>query len=177
MRECPDGARQVGISGNGSFTHLASEALFNEAGIEARYVPYGKGNAAVELLGGRIDAALQWPSVFKSHAEAGDLRMLLVTSETPVPSVPDVPTAKEQGHDVNLVLWRGIAAPKGAPADAVAKLDAAVEAAVKSDQFQEASARIGCLPAYLPAPEFAGFIGQKDQEIAAIMEELGIKRQ
>jgi tripartite-type tricarboxylate transporter receptor subunit TctC len=159
------------------FTHLASEALFNAAGIETRYVPYGKGNAAVELLGGRIDAALQWPSVFKSHAEAGDLRMLVVTSEEPVPSVPDVPTAKGEGHDVNLVLWRGVAAPKGTPDEAVAKLEAAVAAAVENEQFQEASARIGCLPAYLPAAEFANFIGQKDQEIASIMEGLGIKRQ
>jgi tripartite-type tricarboxylate transporter receptor subunit TctC len=171
------GELKVGISGNGSFTHLASEALFNAAGIETRYVPYGKGNAAVELLGGRIDAALQWPSVFKSHAEAGDLRMLVVTSEEPVPSVPDVPTAKDEGHDVNLVLWRGVAAPKGTPDEAVAKLEAAVGAAVENEQFQEASARIGCLPAYLPAAEFADFIGQKDQEIASIMEGLGIKRQ
>ena len=101
----------------------------------------------MELLGRRIDAALQWPSVFKSHAEAGDLRMLVVTSETPVPSVPDVPTAKDQGHDVNLVLWRGVAAPEGTPAEAIAKLEAAVEAVVASEQFQEASARIGCLPA------------------------------
>jgi tripartite-type tricarboxylate transporter receptor subunit TctC len=171
------GEMKVGISGKGSFTHIASEALFNEAGIEARYVPYGKGNAAVELLGGRIDAALQWPSVFKSHAEAGDLRMLVVTSETPVPSVPDVPTAKDQGHDVNLVLWRGVAAPKGAPEATVAKLAAAVGAAVASDQFPEASARSGCLPAYLPAAAFTDFIGQKDQESASIMEGLGIKRQ
>jgi tripartite-type tricarboxylate transporter receptor subunit TctC len=171
------GELKVGISGRGSFTHITSEALFNEAGIETRYIPYGKGNAAVELLGRRIDAALQWPSVFKSHAEAGDLRMLLVTSEAPVPSVPDVPTAQDQGHDVNLVLWRGVAAPGGTPAEAVEKLQAAVEAAVASERFKEASGRIGCLPAFLPADEFADFIAQKDQEIAAIMEGLEIKRQ
>ncbi|MGH6902479.1 MAG: Bug family tripartite tricarboxylate transporter substrate binding protein [Geminicoccaceae bacterium] len=171
------GEMKVGISGRGSFTHLTSEALFNEAGIEARYVPYGKGNAAVELLGRRIDAALQWPSVFKSHAEAGDLRMLVVTSADPVPSVPDVPTAQDGGHDVNLVLWRGVAAPAGTPAEAVERLEAAVEAAVASEQFKEASGRIGCLPAFLPADEFADFIAQKDQEIASIMEGLEIKKQ
>jgi len=171
------GEMKVGISGRGSFTHLASEALFTEAGIETRYVPYGKGNAAVELLGRRIDAALQWPSVFKSHADAGDLHMLVVTSENPVPSVPDVPTAQDEGHDVNLVLWRGVAAPAGTPAEAVEKLEAAVEAAVASEQFKEASERIGCLPAFLPADEFADFIAQKDQEIASIMEGLDIKRQ
>jgi tripartite-type tricarboxylate transporter receptor subunit TctC len=171
------GEMKVGISGRGSFTHLASEALFNEAGIETRYVPYGKGNAAVELLGRRIDAALQWPSVFKSHADAGDLRMLVVTSQNPVPSVPDVPTAQDEGHDVNLVLWRGVAAPAGTPAEAVEKLEAAVEAAVASEQFEQASERIGCLPAFLPADGFADFIAQKDQEIASIMEGLDIKRQ
>jgi tripartite-type tricarboxylate transporter receptor subunit TctC len=171
------GELKVGISGRGSFTHLTSEALFDEAGIEARYVPYGKGNAAVELLGRRIDAALQWPSVFKSHAEAGDLRMLLVTSEEPVPSVPEVPTAKDAGHEVNLVLWRGLAAPAGTPPEAVERLQAAVEATVASEHFKEASGRIGCLPAFLPAAEFADFIAQKDQEIASIMEGLEIKKQ
>jgi tripartite-type tricarboxylate transporter receptor subunit TctC len=166
----------VGISGEGSFTHLASEVLFNEAGIEVRYVPYDRGDAALELLGRRIDAALQWPSVFKSHADAGDLRILVVTSENPVPLVPDVPTARDQGHDVNLVLWRGIAAPAGSPAEAVGKLEAAISAAVASERFKQASARIGCLPAFLPADEFADFIGRKDQEIASIKEKVGIER-
>jgi tripartite-type tricarboxylate transporter receptor subunit TctC len=94
-----------------------------------------------------------------------------------VPSVPDVPTAQDEGHDVNLVLWRGVAAPAGTPAEAVEKLEAAVEAAVASEQFEQASERIGCLPAFLPADGFADFIAQKDQEIASIMEGLDIKRQ
>ena len=67
---------KVGISGRGSFTHLASAALFDKLGIEVIYVPYGTGSAPVELLGGRIDAALQWPAQFKAQADAGRCRYL-----------------------------------------------------------------------------------------------------
>ena len=56
------------------------------------------------------------------------------------------------------------------------KLEAAVSATVASERFKQASERIGCLPAFLPADEFADFIRHKDQEIASIMEEFGIKK-
>ena len=103
--------------------------------------------------------------------------MLVVTSENPVPLlVPDVPTARDQGHDVNLVLWRGVAAPAGTAVEAVEKNSRPPWGAVASERFKQASERIGCLPAFLPAQQVADFIRHKDQEIASIMEELGIKK-
>jgi tripartite-type tricarboxylate transporter receptor subunit TctC len=171
------GELKVGISGKGSFTHLVSEAMFDKAGAEVRYVPYGKGNAAVELLGGRIDAALQWPSVFKSQADAGDLRIFAVTSADRLPSLPEVPTAKEEGIDMDMVLWRGIAAPAGTPPEVVSKLEGTIKDIVASEEFADAAQRIGCQPAFLPAEAFKGFIAEKDQEVAGLMEDLGLKRQ
>jgi tripartite-type tricarboxylate transporter receptor subunit TctC len=140
-------------------------------------VPYGKGNAAVELLGGRIDAALQWPSVFQSHVEAGNLSMLAVTSAERLETLADLPSANEQGVDVDLVLWRGLAAPAETPPEVVNTLAQAVEQVVTGEQFEEAAQRIGCQPAYLAPDEFASFITQKDEEIAALMDELEIKKQ
>ena len=167
---------KVGISGRGSFTHLSSAALFNKMGVDVVYVPYGKGKAPVELLAGRIDAALQWPSQFQSHVQAGKLRVIAVTSAERIPVMPDVPTAKEQGYDVDMVLWRGVAAPKGTPKQAIAKLEQAIKNVVDSQEFRGHCKRLGFEPAFLPAAEFDRFIAKDDVAIAKLMASLGLKK-
>jgi tripartite-type tricarboxylate transporter receptor subunit TctC len=167
---------KVGISGRGSFTHIASAALFDKMGIDVVYVPYGRGKAPVELLGSRIDAALQWPSQFKSHVEAGKLNVIAVTSATRIPVMPSVPTAKEQGYDVDLVMWRGVAAPKGTPKEAIGKLQDAIRKVVESAEFKDRSAKLGFSPAFLPADEFNQLIAKDDVAIANLMANLGLKK-
>jgi tripartite-type tricarboxylate transporter receptor subunit TctC len=167
---------RVGISGRGSFVHLVSAALFNKLGVDVIYVPYGQGTAPAELLGGRVDAALQWPSQFKSQVDAKKLRVIAVTSTARVPVLPDVPTAKEQGVDVDMVMWRGLAVPKGTPKDVVARLQNAAQKVVASDRFKEVSARLGFEPAFLPATEFGPLIARDDASIATLMTQLGLKR-
>jgi tripartite-type tricarboxylate transporter receptor subunit TctC len=168
---------KVGISGRGAFTHLASAALFEKMGIEVIYVPYGTGSAPVELLGGRIDAALQWPSQFKAMADGGQLHIVAVTSTTRVPLIPNVPTAKEQGFDVDVVMWRGIAAPAGTPKEVVASLQTAVQNVVNSADFKAQSAKLGFEPSYLPATEFGRQISSDDAIIGKLMTDLGLKKQ
>jgi len=167
---------KVGISGKGSFTHLTSAALFAKAGVKVRYVPYGRGRAPAELLGGRIDAALQWPSQFKSHADAGKLIILAVTSASRIPLLPNVPTAKEQGVDIDITMWRGIAVPKGTPKDRIATLEKAIKAVVASPEFVAASKKMGFEPAFLGASDFDSLIKRDDQSISSLMDELGLKK-
>jgi len=168
---------KVGISGKGSFTHLASAALFQKMGIDVIYVPYGKGSAPVELLAGRIDAALQWPSQFTAQVQAGKLRVIAVTSSERVPVLPDVPTAKEQGYDVEAVLWRGVATPKGTPKDAIAKLEDAIKKVVMSPAFKAHCAKLGFEPAFLGAAAFDKYIADDDAATAKLMQQLGLKKQ
>lgn len=101
---------KVGASGKGSFTHLTTIALLDALGIGDKviHVPYDQGKAPLELLAGRIDAALQWPGQFTSHAEAGTITILCVTSKDRVSALPDVPTCAEGGaQDLNITMWRG----------------------------------------------------------------------
>lgn len=180
LKEFAAAARQkrmrVGISGRGSFVHLVSAALFARMGIDVIYVPYGQGTAPAELLGGRVDAALQWPNQFTGQVDAKQLRVLAVTSASRIPVLPDAPTAKEQGYDVDLVMWRGLAVPKGTPTEAVAKLEAAARRVVASPRFKEVSMKLGFEPAFLPASEFGALIARDDASIAALMTQLGLKR-
>ncbi len=167
---------KVGISGRGAFTHLASAALFDKLGIEVIYVPYGTGSAPVELLGGRIDAALQWPAQFKAQADAGTLQILAVTGPERIPLLPNVPTAKEQGYDVDVVMWRGLAVPKGTPKDVVEKLDKAAKAVIQSPEFKQRTGTLGMETAYLPAAEFGKVVASDDKTIGKLMEEHGLTK-
>lgn len=173
-----DDKLKVGISGKGSFTHLTSAALFNALGIGNKvvYVPYGQGRAPAELLGGRVDVAIQWPGQFVSHLEAGTLKVLAVTSADRIPLMPDVPTAKEQGADIDITMWRGLAAPKNTPAEVVSKLEEAAKKAAASEDFKKASEKLGFVPAFMPHDEFGKLIAEDDQKISELMGNLGLKK-
>ncbi len=173
-----DGKLTVGISGKGSFTHLTSAALFDAMGIgdKVAFISYGKGKAPVELLAGRIQAAIQWPGQFASYVEAGDLNVLAVTGDARVSVLPDVPTAMEQGVEVNISMWRGLAAPGGTPDDVVARLQDAAQAAVASSQFQEAAGNIGFSPAFLDADDFGALIENDDAFYGQLLGELGLAK-
>jgi tripartite-type tricarboxylate transporter receptor subunit TctC len=123
-----------------------------------------------------VDAALQWPNQFTGQVSAKQLTVLAVTSGTRIPVLPGTPTAKEQGYDVDLVMWRGIAVPKGTPKDAVTRLEAAARRVVASPRFKEVSTKLGFEPAFLPAAEFGALIARDDAAIAALMTQLGLKR-
>lgn len=170
------GPFRVGISGRGAFTHLAAAALFDAMGVadDVLYIPYGQGRAPAELMAGRVDAAVQWPGQFRSYAEAGDLNILAVTSADRVDIIPDVASAQEQGYDVDIAMWRGLAVPAGTPSDVIQALQDAAKAATETDRFAEASRELGFTTAYLPADEFGEVIAADDEAIAALMADLGL---
>jgi tripartite-type tricarboxylate transporter receptor subunit TctC len=167
---------RVGNSGAGSHTHLAGAALFGNIGAKTVDVPFGTGQATVNLLGGRIEGAVQLPAAFIAHVKSGDLRILAVLGRERDPIFPDVPTAKEQGFDVELDMWRGIAAPKDTPAEIVAVLQAAIQDTVASPEFVEAGKTVGFRPAFLPAEDFGKVIASDDKKLSEVMGQLGMKK-
>jgi Uncharacterized protein conserved in bacteria len=168
---------KVGISGFGAFTHLAAAALFKRLGIDVVFVPYGKGRAPAELLGNRVDAAVQWPNQFLGEAKAGKLNILCVTSAKRIPLLPETPTCSEAGaKDLDITMWRGLAVPAGTPPEVIAKLQDAAKAAVDSPDFQKAGKNLGFAPAFLPAKEFGQVIAKDDAEISKLMDTLNLKK-
>ena len=167
---------KIGNSGAGSHTHIVAEALFHSAGAKITSIPFGAGQATVNLLGDRIEAAVQFPQAFLPHVKNGDLRVLAMLGTIPDPSFPDVKTAKQQGYNVGLDLWRGIAVPKGTPKAVVDKLQDAVKKTVESPEFIEAGKKIGFTPAYESADAFGKTIAEDDVRLAAVMKEIGLKK-
>ena len=172
----PDKVR-IGNSGAGSHTHIAAVALFNAAGAKVISVPFSAGQATVNLLGDRIEAAVQFPQAFVPHVKSGDLRVLAMLGTIPDPSFPDVKTARALGYKVGLDLWRGIAVPKGTPKAVIAKLQDAIKKTVESPEFVAAGKKIGFTPAYLPSEAFRKMIAEDDANMAAVMKDIGLKKQ
>ena len=170
---------KVGMSGNGSFTHVVAAAIFDDLGIGDKiiYVPYDSGKAPTELLGGRIDVAVQWPGQFVSHVKAGTVRIVAVTGDERVESMQDVPTAKEQGVDVDLTMWRGLAAPEGTPKPVISALEGAAKKAAASPTFKSAMDKLGVEVSFMNSSDFGKLIAKDDARLKKIMEGLGLAKQ
>lgn len=169
---------KIGTSGFGSFTHVVGAAIANDLGIGDKviYVPYDAGKAPTELLGGRIDVAVQFPGQFISHVKAGTIRLIGVSGPERVTQIKDVPTAKEQGVDVDLAMWRGLAAPAGTPAPVIAKLEAAAKTAAESAEFKDALSKLGAEVKYMNRNDFGKLIVVDDGRLTKIMSEIGLKK-
>jgi tripartite-type tricarboxylate transporter receptor subunit TctC len=93
---------------------MAMEMFSHAAGINLKHVPYaGAGPALTAILGGHVDTLASGPAVVIPHIKAGKLRPLAGWGEKRVASLPDVPTFKELGYDIEFYIWAGLFAPRG----------------------------------------------------------------
>jgi tripartite-type tricarboxylate transporter receptor subunit TctC len=166
----------IGHSGIGSHTHISLAALEHAAGAPANEVPFGVTQVIPSLLGGHVDAVVQFPGALAGPVKQGQVRLLATLTTARDPAFPDVPTAKEQGFDVALDAWRGIAVPHGTPPAVVAQLEKAIRAAVESEEFRKRSESLGVGPAFLPAAQFGELIARDDAAIARLMTLIGLKK-
>jgi tripartite-type tricarboxylate transporter receptor subunit TctC len=130
------------------------------------------GQATADLLAGRIEVIVQFPQVVVPHVKSGDLRVLALLSSIPDPVFPDVKSAKAQGYNIDMPLWRGIAAPKGTPKAVIAKLQGAIKKTVESPEFKEAGQKIGFTPAFQPSDIFVKTIAEDDKLTAKVIKEI-----
>jgi tripartite-type tricarboxylate transporter receptor subunit TctC len=183
LKDMVDAAKKSGkklnimVGGLGSFTHIASAALFNRLGLEVNFVPGGQGREVAELLAGRVDGALRWPSEVTAHVKAGTLEILCVTSKDLSVQGINAPTCDKAGATgLDLSMWRGLAAPAGTPPDVIAKLQKAAKEAVDSPEFKDAAHKLGFVPAFLPAKQFGEEIATDDQEIGTLVKQIGLNK-
>jgi tripartite-type tricarboxylate transporter receptor subunit TctC len=169
-------AISVGHSGIGSHTHLCLAALFHAAGAEANEVPFGAAQVVPSLLGGHVDAVVQLPAALAGPVKQGQVRLIAALIPSRDPALADVPTAKEQGFDVSLEAWRGIAVPRGTPRALIAQLEGAIRQTVASAEFVKGSENLGVRPAFMPAAQFGELIAKEDAALARLMQAIGLKK-
>lgn len=123
------GRHNFSSAGNGTSGHIAAQHFADATGIEATHVPY-RGSAAglADLLAGRISFLVDTPSVLGEHVRSGAIPGLAALSDNRIPTLPDVPTMREAGlpQVKSLEPWQAVLAPRGTPAEVVARLNAAI---------------------------------------------------
>jgi tripartite-type tricarboxylate transporter receptor subunit TctC len=132
-----------GSGGVGASAHLAGELFNSVAKIDITHVPYkGSGPALSDVMGGEIN--MMFDTGAFPHIKGGKIRALAVAAEKRHPLIPDVPTFEELGiKGMIMNAWYGVAAPAGTPASVVAKVNQAVEHALKSGELSKRLTDIG----------------------------------
>ena len=167
---------KISFSSSGIYgtLHMAMEMFAQAADIKLWHVPYtGGGPAMNALVGGHVDALASGPSAVIGQIKGGKLRPLATWGDKRLAALPDVPTFKELGYDVEFYIWSGLFAPAGTPAPVMAALRNAARQAVDDAEFKAIMAKIETPIHYLDAPEFQKFWDKDAAMLAAAVKRVG----
>ena len=154
--------------------HLPTALFMKAAGIKMRHLPTnGGGPALTAILGNNAQVLSSSIAAASTQVKAGKLRALASFGATRSSAMPDVPTMKELGYDVEFSLWVGVFAPKGTPAPVVKTLGDTIKKAAESDVFKTTIKNIGDEVAYLDQAGFAKFWDEDAKRVEAAVQSIG----
>lgn len=139
----------LGNAGIGSASHLCGLLFQNALQVDMTTVPYkGTAPAMTDLIGGQIDLMCDQTTNTTSQIEAKKVKVYGVTTSKPLttPALKDVPTLASSGlKNFEVTVWHGLYAPKGTPADVLAKLNGALKVALKDPEFIKKQEGLGAV--------------------------------
>ena len=171
------GKLTCGSSGIGAFSHLNCELLKTLAGVNITHVPYrGAAPAMVDLVSGQTDIMIEnYPSPQKL-IDAGELRLLAVTSARRFALKPGTPTVAESGVAGHVMTaWIGLMAPKGTPAEIVNLIQRELSAALKDPAVQKRLNDMGVVPGGMLPVEFAAYLAAERETYKSLAAKTGLK--
>ena len=167
---------QLSYSSSGVYgsTHVPAEMFTQAAGIQMRHVPFtGGGPATNALAGGHVDIHIQNVPGSMSYINSGKLRPLAVTSAKRSTVLPDVPTMKEVGIDMDYGVWHGIFVAAKTPPEILKVIRDAARTAIADPDFVAAMQKISSQVAYMDQPEFEKFVAAESRAMAALVKRIG----
>jgi len=172
------GHYNFGSIGDGTLQHFAGETFKSLAKVEIVHVPYkGVAPVLVDLLAGQVQIGFDILASFQlQNIQSGRLRALAVLAPERTAGLPAVPTAAEAGlPGFDVTAWFGLIAPKGTPAEIVARLNAEVRKAVASAELREAISTQGLEPVADSPQDFAAVIEREIARWAQVVKTSGFK--
>lgn len=171
------GQLNFGSAGQGSASHMAMELFKSMAKVDITHVPYkGSGPALVDVLGGHLSMMFDVVLTTLPHMKAGRLRVLGVSSLQRVDVAPEVPTIAENGlPGFEALVWFGLFAPAGTPAEIVGKLSGEVGKIVHQPALRETFTLQGLTPVGSNSPQFAAKVGKDHATWGKVIREAAIK--
>ncbi|TNF59571.1 MAG: tripartite tricarboxylate transporter substrate binding protein [Rhodobacteraceae bacterium] len=162
-----------GSSGAGGWDHIRLLMVAQQAGVSdlgaIRWVQFDGGTDAVtQMMGGQIAVVSTDMGEIAGFVESGDIRVLAVLSEEPIPAFPELPTAMSQGVNVIGYNWRGLYTGGQVSDEAYNGWVEKLETLYNSDNWQQAATSAGLVPIWRGGAEFEAFV----REQAGIMEQI-----
>jgi tripartite-type tricarboxylate transporter receptor subunit TctC len=164
----------VGTTGIGSDDHIAMLKFERAAGVKLRHIPF-KGSADVRaaIAGRQITvAAINIGEALQYQKGGTPLRNLVQMSPARTNLAPELPTAREQGYDIEMSSLRGMAAPKGLPAEIRERLVTAVERAAADAEFQAQAVKFFAPLRYLSPAQYEGIVRDADVMYRAMWRDM-----
>jgi tripartite-type tricarboxylate transporter receptor subunit TctC len=170
------GKVNYGSAGVGSSQHLAASMLIAATGIDIVHVPYkGTGPAETDLIAGHIAMMLDTTACLQFVA-SGRMKALAVASKARNPALPNVPTFDELGvPGVYSSAWYGIMAPVGVPSEVVIRINAEVNALLKTPEVRKKIADFGGEPGGGTPGDFDRFVASELRRYADVVKASGAK--
>jgi len=164
-------------AGYGTLPHFFAELLQQRAGIELVHIPYrGSAPAITDLLAGHLDGLFGDVPTIMAQVQAGKLKALAATSSQRSDIFPDVPTFVEQGYaGVVGDNWAGVLAPAATPQPVIAKLNAALVAALNDPELRTRLRNARTTPAPSPPDEFENYLREENARWGKIIREKGLQ--
>lgn len=168
-------------TGQGGIWHLALAGMLKDLKLEASAVPWVPSNGAapamLELAAGGVDVVTAALPEARSLIDAGKARPLAVMADAPAALYPNVPTLKSAtGSGWTIGVWRGIAGPKGLPADVQTKMETVLKKINGSKEYQDFMAGRGFGVAYADGVGFGKFMDKGDADMGQVLGALGMAR-
>ncbi len=163
-----------GSSGNYGTMHVPMEMLGAVSGASFTHVPFtGAAPAVTALLGGSLDAVASGPSTVVQHVKAGKLRVLANWGPERHPALPDVPTLRELGVNVEFVQWAALFAPSGTPDPVINALRKASRDVQDDPVFKQSFVALQTPLAYLDAPAFRMYWDIDAKKMTDVVQRIG----
>jgi len=164
-------------AGLGTPPHLLSTLFKVRADLDVVYIPYnGSAQSVTDLLGGRTQFTIDGLVTLFPLIKAGKVRALAIARGERWPALPDVPTLVESGYpDFVLDAWTGVVAPAGTPAPIIDKLNAAINAGLKTEAAKASLAKFSAIADTGTPDDFKRFLADQMQKWGAIVKLAGAR--
>lgn len=169
------GAVKFGVTTPGSLDRQVMEKFKFLTGVEAPVITHdGGGELLISVLNGTVDLGIGEVQELSAQLEAKEVRIITTYTKQRLEQFPDVPTAQEQGIDLVVNKFRGIAGPKNLPDEIYAKWEEGIQSVLKDPEFQEWYRAQSLVPEFMPHEEYAKFIDEFAAEQQDFFKQYGI---
>ncbi|HEX5212612.1 MAG TPA: tripartite tricarboxylate transporter substrate binding protein [Pseudolabrys sp.] len=174
-----DGKATWSTAGNGSTPEFVAEMIKEATGVSFNLIPFRSGGDSVNaVLANNVSATSEASIVVVPKIKAGLLKAIATTYSKRISIYPSIPTTAEQGYPaVQIGHWAGLYAPKGTPPALIERVNAALQAALNSDEVKDKLIKAGIEPAGGSVADFVAFTKTERQRLSELAAKIKVTKE